>query len=42
MNLEKNGLEIFRINKEIKKIIINDIKKKYRKKKLKLNSNINF
>lgn len=32
MNLEKNGLEIFRINKEIKKIIINDIKKKYRKK----------
>ena len=27
MNLEKNGLEIFRIDKEIKKVIINDIKK---------------
>ena len=41
MNLEKNGLEIFRIDKEIKKVIINDIKKNIAKK-LKLNSNINF
>ena len=40
-NLEKNGIEIFNINPEIKKLITNNIKKNI-SNKLNLNSNSNF